>query len=276
MSNFLTGGQSFVQARNNRGSGGMGGLANLGRWAGQVATQKFLISHRADEQIRVQEKGNESRAKWGVVGNVANGQFLRQETLDSHDDYTKKYDDNHPDVVSGKVKKIKDENGNETYPYLRPELAKQYMEGGLQEAKKGGMTLGPVAGLRATQNVTDRDRELWENRLKNKNDGNKTKTKVPKPTFQPGPITKGEGGNPLLTQPKDGEFQGYTPRKTGAGGYDEALKSGNIDQDTYNSYMEEGQKPGKDYMPKQASHSIDALVKSRTDNLNDGNDDGKK
>ena len=63
MSNFLTGGQDFVQARNNRGGGGMGGLANLGRWAGQVATQKFLISHRADEQIRVQAAGNEDGKK---------------------------------------------------------------------------------------------------------------------------------------------------------------------------------------------------------------------
>jgi hypothetical protein len=274
MPNYLGGGQDFVVARNNRGGGGMGGLASLGRWAGQVATQKFLISHRADEQIRVQEKGNESRAKWGAVGNAANGHFLRQETLDSHDDYTRRFDDNHPDVVSGKVKKIKDENGNEEYPYLRPELARQYIEGGLHEAKRGGMSIGPVSQIRNSQQVTDRERELWRTKT---DGGTKTKeTKPPKPTFQPGPITKGEGGNPLLTQPKDGEFQGYTPRKTGAGGYDEALKSGAIDKDTYDSYMEDGQKPGKDYMPKQASHSIDALVKSRTDNLNDGNEDGKK
>ena len=71
----------------------------------------------------------------------------------------------------------------------------------------------------------------------------------PKPTFYP-------------DNPNNG-FTGYTPRKTGTGGYDEALKSGAIDKETYYSYLEEAKKPGKDYMPKQASNAIDDLVKER-------------
>lgn len=267
MSNFLTGGQDFVQARNNRGGGGgMGGLANLGRWAGQVATQKFLISHRADEQIRVNAATQENKAKWGAVGDAMKNKQTRDDVLSFEDDAMKRYDDTHEDVKSGKVKK---DEVTGLYPYLRPVLAKQYETAGQTEGKRGGTRPGNIAGIERTKLVTGRP-EKTPSRTRTKT------SNTPKPTFQPGPITKGEGGNPLLTQPKNGEFQGYTPRKTGAGGYDEALKSGNIDQDTYDSYMEEGQKPGKDYMPKQASHAIDALVKSRTDNLNDGNDDGKK
>ena len=266
MSNFLTGGQDFVVARNNRGGGGMGGLASLGRWAGQVATQKFLISHRADEQIRVNSAGHESKAKWGAVSQAMSNKLTRDDVLGFHDDAFRRFDDEHEDVKSGKVKK------NEVtgeYPYLRDRLARQYLAMGQVEGRDGTTRAGSQVGVIRSQEVTDREQNApTPPRTK--------KTKIPKPTFQPGPITTGEGGNPLLTQPKDGEFQGYTPRKTGAGGYDEALKSGAIDKDTYDSYMEEGQKPGKDYMPKQASHSIDALVKSRTDNLNDGNEDGKK
>jgi hypothetical protein len=265
MPNYLGGGQDFVVARNNRGGGGMGGLASLGRWAGQVATQKFLISHRADEQIRVQGAGHESKAKWGAVSQAMSNKLTRDDVLGFHDDAFRRFDDEHEDVKSGKVKK--DEVTGE-YPYLRPELADQVRKAGQSESRKGGQIPGPMAGIARSEIVAEGANHPTPPRTK--------KSKIVKPTFQPGPITKGEGGNPLLTQPKDGEFQGYTPRKTGAGGYDEALKSGAIDKDTYDSYMEDGQKPGKDYMPKQASHSIDALVKSRTDNLNDGNEDGKK
>ena len=266
MPNYLGGGQDFVVARNNRGGGGMGGLASLGRWAGQVATQKFLISHRADEQIRVQNAGHESKAKWGAVSDVMKNKTTRDDVLSFEDDAMKRYDDEHPDVKSGKIKK--DAKGE--YPFLRPVLAGQYQTAGQQEGKRGGTRPGNIAGIERSKLVGGR-----------KPTPSRTKTPPPvKPKFEPGPITTGEGGNPLLIQPKEGEFQGYTPRKTGTGGYDEAYKSGAIDKDTYDSYLEDAQKPGKDYMPKQASHSIDELVKerdrSRTDNLNDGNDDGKK
>jgi hypothetical protein len=72
-------------------------------------------------------------------------------------------------------------------------------------------------------------------------------TKPPKPKFDPNNLNNG--------------FTGYTPRKTGTGGYDEALKSGAIDQETYDSYLEDSKKPGKDYMPKNESQGHDARVK---------------
>jgi hypothetical protein len=257
MPNYLGGGQDFVVARNNRGGGGMGGLASLGRWAGQVATQKFLISHRADEQIRVQNAGQESKAKWGAVSDVMKNKTTRDDVLSFEDDAMKRYDDEHPDVKSGKVKK--DATTGE-YPFLRPVLAQQYQTAGQQEGKRGGTRPGNIAAIERTKLVTGRP-EKTPSRTP-------ATPKPPKPKFDPNNLDNG--------------FKGYTPRKTGTGGYDEALKEGAIDQETYDSYLEDSQKPGKDYMPKQASTAIDTLVKerkaaeSRTDNLNDGNEDGKK
>jgi hypothetical protein len=71
----------------------------------------------------------------------------------------------------------------------------------------------------------------------------------PAPTFDPNNLNNG--------------FTGYTPRKTGTGGYDQALKSGAIDKETYDSYLEDAKNPGKDYMPKQISNTVDTLVKER-------------
>jgi len=266
---FLTGGQDFVVAGNSGRRRGGGGLASLGRLATQLAVQKHLISHRADEQIRVQGAGHESKAKWGAVSDVMKNKTTRDDVLSFEDDAMKRYDDEHDDVKSGKVKKGEDGQ----YPFLRPVLAGQYQTAGQVEGKRGGTRPGPIAGIERTKLLNERPQKTpAKPRTKN--------TNTPKPKFEPGPITTGEGGNPLLIQPKEGEFQGYTPRKTGTGGYDEAYKAGEIDKDTYDSYIEDSQKPGKDYMPKQASHAIDELVKerdrSRTDNLNDGNEDGKK
>jgi len=252
---FLNGGQDFVVAGNNNRRRGGGGLASLGRLATQLAVQKHLISHRADEQIRVQGAGHESKAKWGAVSQAMSNKMTREDVLGFHDDVFRRFDDDHDDVKSGKVKK--DEVTGE-YPYLRPELAEQVRKAGQSESRKGGQIPGPMAGISRSEIVAE---------------GNQTPTpsKPPKPPKPPKP--KFDPNNP------DNGFQGYTPRKTGTGGYDEAYKSGAIDEDTYNSYLEEKDKPGKDYMPKQASTAIDTLVKerdSRTDNLNDGNEDGKK
>jgi hypothetical protein len=252
---FLTGGQDFVVAGNNNRRRGGGGLASLGRLATQLAVQKHLISHRADEQIRVQGAGHESKAKWGAVSQAMSNKMTREDVLGFHDDAFRRFDDDHDDVKSGKVKK--DETTGQ-YPYLRPELAEQVRKAGQSESRKGGQIPGPMAGISRSEIVAE---------------GNQTPTPSKPPKITKPPKPKFDPNNP------NNGFTGYTPRKTGTGGYDEALKSGAIDQETYDSYLEDGQKPGKDYMPKQASTAIDTLVKerdSRTDNLNDGNEDGKK
>lgn len=233
---FLTGGQDFVVAGNNR-SRGMGGLASLGRLASHLAVQKHLISHRADEQIRVQGAGHESRAKWGAVSQAMSNKMTREDVLGFHDDVFKRFDDEHPDVKSGKIKKQEDGN----YPYLRPELAEQVRRAGQAESRKGGQIPGPVAGITRSEIVAENNPPKTPSAPK--------PPKTPKPKFDP-------------NNPNNG-FKGYTPRKTGTGGYDEALKSGAIDQETYDSYLEDSKKPGKDYMPKQASTAIDTLVKER-------------
>jgi len=238
MPNYLGGGADFVVANNNRGGGGLGGLASLGRLASHLAVQKHLISHRADEQIRVQAAGNENKAKWNAVGDVMKNKTTRDDVLSFEDDAMKRYDDEHPDVKAGKVKKGEDGQ----YPFLRPVLAGQYQTAGQVEGKRGGTRPGSIVGIERTKLVTDRP-------VKTPSKGEPKPPKTPKPKFDP-------------NNPNNG-FAGYTPRKTGTGGYDEALKSGAIDQDTYDSYLEDANKPGKDYMPKQASNAIDTLVKER-------------
>jgi hypothetical protein len=255
MSNYLGGGQDFVVAGNNNRMRGGGVLSSLGRLATQLAVQKHLISHRADEQIRVQGAGHESKAKWGAVSDVMRKKTARDDQLSFEDDALRRYDDDHDDVKSGKIKK---DPVTGEYPYLRDRLAQQYLAMGQVEGKDGSTRAGSQVGVIRSQEVTGRP--------------DKTPSRTP-PTPKP-PKPKFDPNNP------NNGFTGYTPRKTGTGGYDEALKSGAIDQETYDSYLEDGQKPGKDYMPKQASTAIDTLVKerdrSRTDNLNDGNEDGKK
>jgi len=236
---FLNGGQDFVVAGNNRRRGG-GGLASLGRLATQLAVQKHLISHRADEQIRVQGAGHESKAKWGVVSDVMKKKTARQDQLSFEDDVMKRYDDDHDDVKSGKVKKGEDGQ----YPLLRPILGGQYAQMGQVEGKDGSTRAGSQVGVVRSQEVTGRP-----DKTPSRTPPTPKPPKTPKPKFDP-------------NNPNNG-FTGYTPRKTGTGGYDEALKSGAIDQETYDSYLEDGQKPGKDYMPKQASTAIDTLVKER-------------
>lgn len=254
---FLTGGQDFVVAGNNRNRG-TGALASLGRLASQLAVQKHLISHRADEQIRVQTAGQESKAKWGAVSDAMRKKTSRDDQLSFEDDVLKRYDDDHEDVKSGKIKKGEDGN----YPYLRERLAQQYLAMGQVEGKDGSTRAGSQVGVIRSQEVTGRPEKT------------PSRTTTPKPPKTPKP--KFDPNNP------NNGFTGYTPRKTGTGGYDEAYKSGAIDEETYNSYLEEKDTPGKDYMPKQASTAIDTLVKerqdaeSRNDNLNTGTEEGKK
>ena len=235
---FLTGGQDFVVAGNNRRRGG-GGLASLGRLASHLAVQKHLISHRADEQIRVQGAGHESKAKWNAVGDMMKKKTSRDDQLSFEDDVLKRYDDDHEDVKSGKIKKGEDGN----YPYLRERLAQQYLAMGQVEGRDGTTRAGSQVGVIRSQEVTGRPEKT------------PSRTTTPKPPKTPKP--KFDPNNP------NNGFTGYTPRKTGTGGYDEALKEGKIDQETYDSYLEDSKKPGKDYMPKQASTAIDTLVKER-------------
>jgi hypothetical protein len=148
-------------------------------------------------------------------------------------------------------------------------MAQHFEKGGLIR-NAHGIQPGPVAGIKiADINSQNRDIDAEDRETKRKEKEEAAANKPqPKPKFDP--------KNP------DNGFEGYTPRKTGTGGYDEALKSGAIDQDTYDSYLEGKDKPGKDYMPKQASNAVDTLVKERqdaekgrTDNLNDGTGEGK-
>lgn len=81
----------------------------------------------------------------------------------------------------------------------------------------------------------------------------------------------------------DEGFGGYTPRKTGTGGYDQALKAGKITKAEHSAYMEDAAAGPKNYMPTQASTAVNELVKERQDaeanrntHLNDGLDEGKK
>ena len=236
--NYLGGGQSFVQAGNNTG-GGFNRLAFFG-----IGAMQMKMGHMMRKDI-IQAQGEENRktishkTEETMKADIAKGFISRQHLTDDYDTIF-----------------AKDENGN----YTRPEMAGHFGKGGL-ERNAHGIQPGPIAGIDiANINAGNRDvrAEDREKKKKEKEEADANKPQ-PKPKFDP-------------KNPNNG-FQGYTPRKTGTGGYDEALKEGKIDQDTYDSYLEEKDKPGKDYMPKRESNAVDSLVKER-DNRKDTFDTG--
>ena len=255
MPNYLGGGQSFVQAGNNNG-GGFSRLAMFGVGAFQMKMGHMMRRDLISAQGEEQRKTISHKTDEGFRESIGQGYIHRQNATT---DYDTIFD--------------KDQDGN----YKRPEMAAHFGMGGL-ERNKYGIQAGPVAGIKIEElRAEGRDTALKTEEAKTKN--------TPPP------------GEKKTKKPKMGEegFMGYTPRKTGTGGYDEALKEGKIDQETYDSYLEDSKKPGKDYMPKQASTAVDTLVKerqaaennnnttpppggdnvSRTDNLNTGTGEGK-
>jgi hypothetical protein len=222
--NYLGGGQSFVQAGNNTG-GGFNRLAFFGIGAMQMKMGHMMRRDLISAQGEEQRKTLSHKTDEGFRADIGKGFISRQHLTSDYDTIF-----------------AKDEKGN----YTRPEMADHFKTGGF-ERNAHGIQPGPVAGIKiADINSQNRDIDAEDRETKRKE---KEEAAANKP--QPRP-KRGEEG-----------FQGYTPRKTGTGGYDEALKEGKIDQDTYDSYLEEKDKPGKDYMPKRESNAVDSLVKER-------------
>ena len=222
--NYLGGGQSFVQAGNNNG-GGFNRLAFFGIGAMQMRMGHMMRSDLIARQGEEQRKTLSHKTDEGFRADIGKGIISRQHLTDDYDTIF-----------------AKDKDGNP----LRPEMAQHFEKGGLIR-NAHGIQPGPIAGIDiANINAGNREVEA-EDREKKKKEKEEADANKPQP------------------RPKRGEegFQGYTPRKTGTGGYDEALKEGKIDQDTYDSYLEEKDKPGKDYMPKRESNAVDSLVKER-------------
>lgn len=270
-------GQDRVQAGNNSGrmlgmfASNIMGFNNLRT---QIETRKHLITHQTDESIRRDREAQRNKAIYGAAGKAAESEFGTQALVNHFNTIYSTYGEDHEEVKAGR-KKATD--------YLHPELAAHATEAGIIRTPGAlGTQFGSTAGEKAAE-----ARALAAANARNNPAPTKEKpTKEPKatkPKFEPKPIKLGESGNPLLEIPKAGEFQGYTPRKTGTGGYDEAYKSGAIDKDTYDSYIEDSKKPGKDYMDTATSETVNKLVKERQDaevnrnnHLNDGLDEGKK
>jgi hypothetical protein len=243
--NHLGGGQNIVQAGNNSG-GGFNRLAFFGVGAMQMKMghmmRRDLISAQGEENRKTLSHKTEEM----IRGEMGKGIVSRQHLVDDYDTIF-----------------AKDENGN----YTRPEMATHFGKGGLMR-NAHGIQPGPIAGIDiANINAGNRDQAAIdkENRVAEREQAKQDKPK-PRPK-------RGEDG-----------FEGYTPRKTGTGGYDEALAANKkdptkgIDQETYDSYLEEKDKPGKDYMPKRESNAVDALVKerdSRKDTFDTGTDEHK-
>jgi hypothetical protein len=228
MPNYLGGGQSFVQAGNNNG-GGFSRLAMFGVGAFQMKMGHMMRRDLISAQGEEQRKTLSHKTDEGFRSDIGKGFINRQNLTDDYDTIF-----------------TRDEQGN----YTRPEMAEHFGKGGLIR-NAHGIQSGPIAGIDiANINAGNRDQAATdrENRAAEK-EKNKQEKDQPKPKFDP-------------NDPNNG-FKGYTPRKTGTGGYDEALKEGKIDQDTYDSYLEDSKEKGKDYMPKQASTAIDTLVKER-------------
>lgn len=239
MPNYLGGGQSFVQAGNNNGAG-FSRLAMFGVGAFQMKMGHMMRSDLIERQGEEQRKTISHKTDEGFRESIGQGYIHRQNATG---DYDTIFD--------------KDEDGN----YKRPEMAAHFGMGGL-ERNKYGIQAGPVAGIKIEElRAEGRDTALKTEQEKGKN--------TPPPTEKPKP------------RPKMGEegFQGYTPRKTGQGGYDQALKEGKIDEETHASYMEDAASGPKSYMPKQASTAVDTLVKEREagrkSNLDTGTGEGK-
>ena len=225
----MPGGQNYLGGgqsfvqAGNNNGGGFNRLAFFGIGAMQMKMGHMMRSDLISRQGEEQRKTISHKTDEGIRGDIAKGFVSRQHLVGDYDTIF-----------------AKDEEGN----YTRPEMAAHFGMGGL-ERNAHGIQPGPVAGIKiADLNANGREAALRTQELKDSN----------KPEKQEKP-----------KRPKRGEegFQGYTPRKTGTGGYDEALKEGKIDQETYDSYLEEKDKPGKDYMPKRESNAVDSLVKER-------------
>lgn len=286
---YLNSSQNIVQAGGNSGSA-LGAFASMIMGTQQMKyrlavaehmsdlqtkNRKDLITHQTDENIRRDEAGHKNKAIYGAAGRVAESQFGNQAFLDFYDKGTARYAEDHPDVVAGKIKK--DVNGN--LPYLHPEAARAITEQGIQKTPGPlGTTLVSNAGVKATK---ERERLYESGVIPTKTSGDRPsrqpkEKKTPKPKFEP------TGDNKII-QPKEGDFQGYTPRKTGVGGYDQALKEGKITDEEHKYYMDEAASGPKNYMSTEKSNTINTLVKERqdaeagrTNNLNDGINEGNK
>lgn len=236
MPNYLGGGQSFVQAGNNNG-GGFNRLAFFGVGAMQMKMGHMMRSDLISRQGEEQRKTISHKTDEGIRADIAKGFVSRQHLVGDYDTIF-----------------AKDENGNP----LRPEMAEHFRKGGLVR-NAHGIQPGPIAGIDiATINAGNADVKAKDRqaRAKEKEEAAANKPK-PRAKFDPENLNNG--------------FEGYTPRKTGTGGYDEALKEGKIDKETYDSYVEDAASSRKHYMPTQASTAINTLVKERQDaENNDG------
>jgi hypothetical protein len=226
--NYLGGGQSFVQAGNNTG-GGFNRLAFFGVGAMQMKMGHMMRRDLISAQGEEQRKTLSHKTDEGFRADIGKGFISRQHLTSDYDTIF-----------------AKDEKGN----YTRPEMADHFKLGGF-ERNAHGIQPGAISGIKiADINAGNRDQQAEDRETRAaEKEKNKQEKDQPKPKFDP-------------NDPNNG-FKGYTPRKTGTGGYDEALKEGKIDQDTYDSYLEDSKEKGKDYMPKQASTAIDTLVKER-------------
>ena len=263
-------GQDRVQAGNN--SGRMLGMfasniMGFNNMRTNIETRKHMITHQTNEGIRRDTAKERSKAVYGAAGKAAESEFGTQALVNHFNTIYSTYGEDHPDVKAGKRKAT---------DYLHPELAAHATESGIIRTPGPlGTQFGSTAGERAAEARRQAQADARNNPAPTKT--KKTKeTKPQKPKFEP------TGDNKII-QPKAGDFQGYTPRKTGTGGYDEALKEGKITKEDHQLYMEDAASGPKDYMPTQASGAINALVKERQDaeanrnnHLNDGIDEGKK
>ena len=133
----INGGQNFVQASNNNGRMLGRGAMILGSIFGakaQVEARKHLISHQADEQIRVNEAAAKNKAIYDVAGKYANNEFAGQSMFNFHDKATERYTEDHPDVISGK---------KQVGEYVRPLMADAMSR---IEQTPGGYKFSSVSG----------------------------------------------------------------------------------------------------------------------------------
>lgn len=249
-------GQNFVQA-GNMGAGGGGRLGSMIANYYGMRSRAELITHQANESIRVNDANNRSKTIYGAVGQEIGGHIKRNAVGSDYDMFNETFqDENDPRL---KINRGKDADGNLIFPKVgdtvRPELREHSLDAGMinSSASASGITFGNTAG---------KDIAALREARKAKEDLKTTaKTKTPPPS--------GKKSKPKIG---DSDFEGYTPRKTGTGGYDEAYKSGAIDKDTYDSYVEDLKKPGKDYMPAQGSNFGDTIIKERDNAIKERDD----
>ena len=148
-------GPEIVQANNRSAlSPMMSGLAGLGRLATQLRAQQILINYRGDKKMEIDEAAARNRAKYKAVGEAMTSEIGREDVLKAHDAFTERYAEDHPDVISGKIQRGADGK----LPYTRPELADQYIQGGMIHTAQGAKP-GPVSALRTAQEISKRQNE---------------------------------------------------------------------------------------------------------------------